>query len=232
MRILRVALMTVAGLAAVQAADIEGQIVIKHKLTRPTVTAAALSYERGVSVNLGAAQEEDPLAWERERVVIYLEGNLPSKPVTVTLEQKDRRFVSDTLVIPAGSTVSFPNLDPIFHNVFSLSKPKSFDLGSYPKDHTRTVTFSKPGVVFVHCHLHPNMAAAIVISPNLWNTKANAAGRFTLWGVPKGSYTIVAWHKAAGFFRQSIRVSENRATSVEFVIPIGENGAGNALARR
>jgi len=156
----------------------------------------------------------------------------PATPRTATLEQKNGRFVPDTQVIPVGSAVSFPNLDPVFHNVFSLSKPKSFDLGNYPKDHTRTVTFPKPGIVFVHCHLHPNMAAAIVVSPNQWNTKADAAGRFALSGVPAGAYTIVAWHKAAGFFRQFIRISEKNTTSVQFVIPFDENEAANAVARR
>src|SRR6185436_10878889 len=121
-----------------------------------------------------------PLAAERTRVVIYLEGQLPSMPVTATIEQRNRRFIPDTVVIPAGSAVSFPNFDPVFHNVFSLSKPKSFDLGNYPKDHSRTVTFPKPGVVFVHCHLHPNMSAAIVISPNQWHTKADATGQLSL----------------------------------------------------
>lgn len=227
-----VVLLSVASLAAVQAADIEGRVVIKRKLTRRTVTASARSYERGVSVEPGSSQDENPLAMERTRVVIYLEGELPSKPVTATLEQKNRRFLPDTLVVPAGSTVTFPNLDPIFHNVFSLSKPKTFDLGNYPKDQTRTVTFPKPGIIFVHCHLHPNMAAAIVISPNQWNTKPDAFGRFTLSGVPPGNYTIVAWHKAAGFFRQSVRVTENRAIGVEFVIPLDESGAANAVARR
>jgi plastocyanin len=232
MRILTAVLMFGLSLVPVRAADIEGQVVIKRKLTKPNVTAAARSYERGISVELGPGQEEDPLAVERTRVVIYLEGELPSAPVTATLEQRNRRFVPDTLVIPAGSAISFPNLDPIFHNVFSLSKPKSFDLGNYPKDQTRTVTFPKPGVVFVHCHLHPNMAAAIVISPNQWNTKPGAAGRFALSGMPPGSYTIVAWHKAAGFFRQSIRVSQDRATHVQFVIPLDDGGAVNAVARR
>jgi plastocyanin len=229
MRILGAALMTLVSLTA---ADIEGHIVIKRKLTRATVTAAAHSYARGVSVEIGSGQNQDPLASERARVVIYLEGELPATPVTATIEQKNGRFIPDTQVIPAGSAVSFPNLDPVFHNVFSLSKPKSFDLGNYPKDHTRTVTFAKPGVVFVHCHLHPNMAAAIVVSPNQWNTKADATGRFALSGVPAGSYTIVAWHKAAGFFRQSIRVPENRTTRVEFFIPFEKNNAANAVARR
>ena len=106
------------------------------------------------------------------------------------------------IVVPAGSTVSFPNLDPIFHNVFSLSKPKSFDLGNYPKDHTRTVTFPKPGIVIVGCHLHANMSAVIVVTPNRWSTTADAQGHFTLPAVPPGAYTVVAWHKSVGIFPQ------------------------------
>ena len=222
-------LLAIVVLSTAQAADIEGNVVITRKLTKRKVTAPASSYERGMAVELAPGADEDPLVFERERVVIYLEGQLSSSPITATLEQKNRRFIPETLVVPVGSTVSFPNLDPVFHNVFSLSKPKSFDLGNYAKDHSRTVTFPKPGIVFVHCHLHPNMAAAIVVSPNQWSTKADSAGRFALSGAPSGSYTIVAWHKSAGFFRQAVHLTENRAAAVEFVIPIEE---ATALARR
>ena len=222
-------LLAIVVLSTAQAADIEGSVVITRKLTKRKVTAPASSYERGMAVELAPGADEDPLVFERERVVIYLEGQLSSSPITATLEQKNRRFIPETLVVPVGSTVSFPNLDPVFHNVFSLSKPKSFDLGNYAKDHSRTVTFPKPGIVFVHCHLHPNMAAAIVVSPNQWSTKADAAGRFAISGAPSGSYTIVAWHKSAGFFRQAVHLTENRAAAVEFVIPVEE---ATALARR
>jgi hypothetical protein len=128
------------------------------------------------------------------------------------------------VVIQAGSKVSFPNNDPIFHNVFSLSGPKTFDLGNYPKGDTRVVTFPEPGIVYVNCHLHPNMAATIVVAPNRWNTRADRDGRFELADVPAGKYTIVAWHKAAGFLRQSIVVEPDRDENVEFLIPIDENG--------
>ena len=232
MRIVGVAFLAMVGMSAARAGDIEGNVVITRKLTKRKVTAPSLSYERGAAVELGSGAEEDPLVFERTRVVIYLEGQIPSTPITATMEQKNRRFIPETLVVPAGSTVSFPNLDPIFHNVFSLSKPQSFDLGNYPKDHTRTVTFSKPGIVFVNCHLHSNMAAAIVVSPNQWSTKADAAGRFTLSGAPSGSYTIVAWHKSAGFFRQAVHVPANRTAAVQFVIPINEAGIATAVARR
>jgi plastocyanin len=205
-----------------QAADIEGTIIVKRKLTKPKVTAVANSYERGPAVPLDADHEEDPLAAERSRVVLYLESDkLPSRSVTATLEQKNRRFgPSDVLVVPVGSTVSFPNLDDIFHNVFSLSKPKSFDLGNYAKNQTRTVTFTKPGLVFVNCHLHPNMSAVIVVTPNRWAVKATPSGKFVLPQVPPGKYTLVAWHKAAGFFRQEVTVTDKGISGIEFLIPL------------
>jgi hypothetical protein len=112
-----------------------------------------------------------------------------------------------------------------------LSKPKTFDLGNYAQDHTGPVDFNKPGIVFVNCHLHPNMAGAILVSPNRWATKADAAGRFVLHDVPAGSYTIVAWHRAAGFFRQTVRVTKDRAGAVEFIIPLDE-GDSKVVAQR
>lgn len=213
-------LVGVMGLAPLQAADIDGTIVVQRHLTKARVTAAANTYARGVAVELHSDASKDVLSFERSHVVIYLEGSLPSKPSTGTMEQKDRQFFPDMLVLPAGSTVSFPNLDPIFHNVFSLSKPKEFDLGNYPKDHTRTVTFVKSGIVFINCHLHANMGAVIVITPNQWNTRADAAGQFKLADVPPGTYTIVAWHKAAGFFRQQVTVTNSGSTPVSFFIPL------------
>jgi plastocyanin len=207
------------------AGDIQGTIIVQHRLTKRRVTPSIGSYDRGTVVDLKADvkdDSEDILNFEREHVVIYLEGDLPSGSGGVTAEigQQNRRFVPDTLWIPAGSTISFPNLDPIFHNIFSLSKPKEFDLGNYSQDHTRTVAFPKPGVVFVNCRLHPNMSAAIVITPNRWGVKAGPDGKFTIAGVPHGSFTIVAWHKAAGVFRQRVTIGDEPVV-VSFFIPIG-----------
>ncbi|HLH07491.1 MAG TPA: hypothetical protein VKW78_09650 [Terriglobales bacterium] len=207
-----------------RAGDIEGNVIIQHKLTKRKVTASADPYQRGTAVVLGSDQEKDPLSFERTHVVIYLEGDLGTNKIEAELNQQDRRFSPDLVVVPVGSTVSFPNLDPIFHNVFSLSKAKSFDLGNYPKDETRTVTFPKPGIVFVDCHLHPNMSAVIVVTPNRWTTKADASGRFVLPDVRPGSYTIVAWHKSAGFFRKTVRVTDDHAANVDFTIPLNEEG--------
>src|SRR5579883_2393162 len=174
-------------LAATLAGEsIDGNILITRKLTRRRVTPGVAEYQRGAFAQLGHDQPEDPLSYERSHVVIWIEGQPDSRPAAASLEQTGRRFVPDLVAIPAGSTVSFPNLDPIFHNVFSLSKPKSFDLGNYPKGDTRKVVFSRPGIVYVGCHLHPNMAAVIVVTPGEC-VKAGADGRFSLDDVPPGA---------------------------------------------
>ena len=219
--LLRVTLIAVCGLAPLWSADITGTIIIERKLTKLRVTPAAELYQRGTTVAL-TQNEIDPLAWERSHVAVYLEGltQTATAQSTLTMAQDHRRFVPDLLVIAAGSVVSFPNLDPIFHNVFSLSKPKNFDLGNYPQGQSRKVTFNTPGIVFVDCHLHANMAASIVIAPNRWNTRVDDSGKFALPDVPPGTYTVVAWHKTAGFFRKQITVTDKAGARVEFAIPL------------
>jgi plastocyanin len=217
-------LLLLAAASALPAVDVPGTIFIKHKLTRRKVTAAALPYDRGMLVPLASDPGEDQLAFERRHVVIYLDEAIPAAPVTATLAQRNRQFVPDLVVVPAGSAVSFPNIDPIFHNVFSLSKPKSFDLGNYANGQTRTVTFSKAGIVLVNCHLHTNMTAAIVVTPNACFARSGEDGHFELRNVPAGRHTVVAWHKAAGFFRKTIDVREGHPPVLEFSIPLSENG--------
>jgi len=212
------------------AQDITGAILIKKQLSRRSVTASVSIYQRGVAVKLGKDDEQDPLAFERSRVIIYLEpapgtaaGIVSDTPHAQQIEQIDRRFSPDLLVVPVGSTVSFPNMDPIFHNIFSLSKPRSFDLGSYDKGDTRTVTFPKPGIVDVYCHLHPNMAATVVVAPTRWYARADKSGQYRIPNVPPGQYTIVAWHKSAGFFRKTIQIESGHDAVADFFIPIQDD---------
>src|ERR1700758_3853367 len=130
MRIRRLnVLLAIVAFAAVACGEtITGTILIKKRLTRPSVTPAVSVYQRGPAVKLGTDAEQDPIAYERSRVVLYLEGpDLATahrpKPDSTEIQQIDRRFLPDLVVVPVGSTVSFPNMDPIFHNIFSLSKP-------------------------------------------------------------------------------------------------------------
>jgi plastocyanin len=233
MKILRILIAILTLVPCAPAQDVTGTILIKKKLTKPSVTAAVPIYQRGVTVELGKDAAEDPLSFERSHVVIYLEGPVPAesappKPVTLPMQQINRRFSPDLLVVPVGTAVSFPNMDPVFHNIFSLSKAKSFDLGSYNKGESRSVTFSKPGVVFVYCHLHPNMEATIVVTPNRWFARSDSAGQYRIPDVPPGQYTVVAWHKAAGFFRKTIVVGPGHNATADFFIPIGDDAPQRA----
>jgi plastocyanin len=210
---------------------IEGTVIIKRRLTKKKVTAPASSYTRGIGVELKPESRDDILDLERSRVIVYLEGKLPKSVAGAEIVQEGRHFVPDTVAIPAGSTVTFPNRDPIFHNVFSLTKAKSFDLGNYAQGQMRTVTFPKPGIVFVHCHLHPNMTAAILVAPNSFVTIAGKDGKFNFHDVPSGDYIAVAWHRAAGFFRHPVKVSAAGDASVEFFIPLDEDQPKKSIAK-
>lgn len=206
-----------------RAGDIEGEVVITRRLTRPRVTSPVETYRRGSLVELEPEVSSDWLAYERSHVAVFLEGSFPPEaaPPAAVIEQRGRRFVPDLVVIPAGASVSFPNLDPIFHNVFSLSKAKSFDLGNYPRNQTRLVQFPAPGIVTVGCHLHPNMSATIVVAPNRWATAADREGRFALKGVPAGRHGLVAWHRGAGPIRRVVEVPAEGSIFVRFEIPAG-----------
>jgi plastocyanin len=234
-----VCLLTGLSLSAAGAAQgISGTILIKKKLTRPSVTASVPIYQRGVAVKLGKDADDDPIGYERSRVVVYLEGSVAggapdSGPASnVEVQQLDRRFVPDVVVVPVGSMVSFPNMDPIFHNVYSLSKAKAFDLGSYDKGETRRVTFLKPGIIEVYCHFHPNMAATVVVTPNRYFARPDRTGHYSLPDVPPGHYTLVAWHRTAGFFRKSIDVEAGQTASADFLIPVEADSEQMAMKDR
>jgi plastocyanin len=223
--------MLVAFATSAGAENVTGTILIKRSLTKKSVTASVSVYQRGPVVELGKDAHEDPISFERSRVVIYLEATnsatvlparaLPAQP-PAQIEQLNRRFVPDLAIVPVGSTVSFPNMDPIFHSVFSLSKSKTFDLGSYDKGDSRKVVFTKPGVVDIFCHLHPNMMATIVVTPNRWYVRSDPSGHYQIENVPPGRYTVVAWHKFAGFFRKEITVDAGHDAVADFFIPLGE----------
>lgn len=201
------------------AGEIRGHVIITQGLTKKRVTLPTYQL-RGTAVKLPS--ESLPAIDELGRVAVYLEGSGLSTgtPVSLEMKQLEREFAPDIVVVPIGSTISFPNGDPIFHNVFSLSKPKQFDLGFYPAGQTRKVRFDKAGMVQVYCHLHANMNAVILVVPSAWYGRLGPDGNVVLSGVPAGSYDIVGWHKSAGFLRQHIRVPETGSVEVEMLIPM------------
>jgi plastocyanin len=170
---------------------------------------------------------------ELGNVVIYIESGPVTgtasapKPARPTMRQEELSFVPHVLAIQKGMSVEFPNGDPIFHNVFSLSKPASFDLGRYPKGASRSVRFDKPGMVKVFCHIHSDMSAVIVVLDNPYFATPDTGGRYSIDGLPPGEYTVVGWHERARPLRRTIRIQPGQAANVDFKIPLTEPAVGD-----
>ena len=115
------------------------------------------------------------------------------KPKKRIIEQRDRQFAPRLLAVPVGSTVVFPNFDPVYHNVFSVSPAKSFDLGIFKNGEAREVTFGKEGLIRLGCNLHSNMLAHVVVVASAHYVVTSPKGEFTFKNLPPGEYTARAW---------------------------------------
>jgi plastocyanin len=203
------------------ASEVSGKIILQKK-PRKRVLVPAVYDLRGMPM---PDQSSDKVPTnEFDRVAIWLESDHDeaAPPVTATMQQRNRHFEPELLVIPVGSAVEFPNFDAIFHNIFSLSRTQAFDLGYYPKGQTRIVKFSHPGIVQVYCHVHPNMYAAIVVTPGRWSGKPAQDGTFSWPDVPPGKYRLMIWQKFVGIFRKDIVVPPAGDVSINLSIPVEE----------
>lgn len=163
---------------------------------------------------------------ELTNVVVYLESapTLTSAPAARTatpkMEQARETFLPHVLPVVVGTTVEFANGDPIFHNVFSLSKASSFDLGRYPKGSSRMVRFDRPGVVKVFCHIHSDMSAVVLVLDNPFFTVPDSSGAFELVDIPAGRYVVTGWHERARPIRREVTIEGGRQTEIELAIPL------------
>lgn len=121
----------------------------------------------------------------------------PSRRVIARMEQKGKQFIPHVLAIQAGSQVSFPNLDPLFHSAFSNFSGQVFDLGLYAPGTSRTVSFNRTGVVRVFCNIHPSMSAVIMVLKDPWFTVTDIRGAFRIADVPPGEYRLRLFHERA-----------------------------------
>jgi plastocyanin len=138
------------------------------------------------------------VAKDLSTVVVYVDGlKVQAAPRTVDVTMKDKAFEPRLVVIPVGSRVRFPNQDPIFHNVFSVSGDNRFDLGLYKESEGKSQPFGEPGVVKVYCNIHPQMSAIVLVRDNPFFTLATRDGHFRLEGIPAGTRQITAWHEKA-----------------------------------
>jgi plastocyanin len=157
--------------------------------------------------------------------VVYAErvdAPAPVRPGAFSITQKSKTFIPRVLVVPTGSSVSFPNEDPIFHNVFSLSAPQPFDLGLYRAGVATSRTFTQPAVYYVFCNIHPQMVAFLVVAPSTFVAMAAADGSWSL-DVPPGRYRITALSERAS--PVAIEVTVGKGTTEAPPIALDESVA-------
>ena len=162
---------------------------------------------------------------DRTRSVVYLEVapqpafELPVGP-PVVLDQRDEAFLPYVLAVTVGTTVEFPNNDRTYHNVFSLSKPRRFDLGRYPRGESRSVRFDRPGVVRVFCEIHSHMNAFVLVFAHPYFAVTDAEGRYRLERVPPGEYQLSVWNDGLVRETRTVRVPpEAPVVEQDFSLP-------------
>jgi plastocyanin len=218
-----VTLVTVAAAPGRQAAG-----VIRGRVRVADRVPAMLDHRPAVA-DLGASvlhEARDPL--EERRAVVYLESAprqafAELQPGRARLNQRGEQFIPHVLAITVGTTVDFPNHDAEFHNVFSLSKTKTFNLGSYPQGQSRAVTFDKPGIVPVSCDIHRHMSAYILVFSHPFFAVTEDDGRYTIADVPAGTYTLMLWSELGKSEPRVITVVSGGATDVDFQIGRGQS---------
>jgi plastocyanin len=202
--------------AAARPGTIRGRVEVRRSLPasdrRPLV--AELSTPESV-----AARD----VVERTRSVVYLESAPrgafeQSEPGRAVMDQRNETFVPHILAITTGTTVDFPNSDRIYHNVFSLSKTRRFDLGRYPVGHSKQVRFDQPGIVRVFCDIHSHMNAFILVFGHPFFAVTDAEGRYHIDNIPPGAYSVVAWNEGIATESRPATVPDGGVAELDFTV--------------
>ena len=141
------------------------------------------------------------------------------EPGRAVMDQRNETFVPRLLAVTTGTVVDFPNSDRTYHNVFSLSRARRFDLGRYATGRAKSVRFDRPGVVRVFCDIHSHMSAFILVFNHPFFRVTDVDGRFRIDDVPAGTYTVVGWHEGEARVQRSVTVPPGGAVELDLEVP-------------
>jgi plastocyanin len=191
------------------------QAVIEGRVELPKTSSAPVVIKRYEIVTQGGV-----LATRPPLAVAYLEGSFPKRKsgADTQMLQKDLAFVPTLLPVQMGTKVAFPNLDDTYHNIFSFSPAKRFDLGRYRPDETPipSVVFDVPGLVTVRCDIHEHMRALILVLDTPYFAMSDGDGRFRLSGLPPGHYTLKAWLSSKKTLERPVELTNRSILRVNF----------------
>jgi plastocyanin len=190
------------------------------------VLAPAVAAQGSVTGQLAIVEGPGAERSDFRSAVVYLEPEgrtappaaVPEALRATTIAMTQREFVPHVRAIMAGGTVAFPNQDPFSHNVFSNADPAPFDLGLYRRGVSRSATVPRVGVYPVYCNIHSRMTSFVVAVPAPYVAFAAADGRFTIGGVPEGSYLLHAWHERTGEVTRRVTVTAAGAAVPRLVL--------------
>ncbi len=157
------------------------------------------------------------------RSVVYLESAPRGAFDTnegghAVMDQRNETFVPHVLAIMTGTTVDFPNSDKFYHNVFSLSKTRQFDLGRYAAGNSRPVRFDRAGIVRVFCDIHSHMNAYIIVFSHPFFAMTDNEGRYRIENVPPGTYGVIAWNEGTSSETRPITVPDGGVAELDFTL--------------
>ena len=157
------------------------------------------------------------------RSVVYLEAAPRGAFETIgggraIMDQRNETFVPHVLAITTGTTVDFPNSDRIYHNVFSLSKVRRFDLGRYAAGRSESVRFDRPGIVRVFCDIHSHMNAFILVFSHPFFAITDPDGRYRIDNVPPGTYNVTAWNEGTPSEPTPVTVPDGGIAELDFTL--------------
>ena len=194
-----------------------GQTTIEGKVALPKAAAASVPPPRYAGQSGEAAPPDPPTA------VVYLEGQFPAAatnrpPATNQVLQLGMQFHPALLPVRVGTRVEFPNGDDFYHNVFSYSKTKRFDLGRYRKSDrpAPVVVFDKPGVVKLYCEIHAHMRGVILVLDTPYFTSTDTNGVYTLTNAPAGNYVLKAWLDEKHVYEKPVSLEAGQRLRVDF----------------
>ena len=182
--------------------------------------AAAVARRPGVA-DLGTPAGRDMP--DLLRSVVYLESAPRGAFETndgghAVMDQRNETFVPHVIAITTGTTVDFPNSDAFYHNVFSLSKTKAFDLGRYAAGNSRPVRFDRPGIVRVFCDIHAHMNAYILVFGHPFFALTDKDGRYRIENVPPGTYGVIAWNEGTSSETRPVSVADAGVAELDFTL--------------
>jgi plastocyanin len=203
------AVFSIMPVALLASAVVEGRVELPKSHTAPV---QAKRYE--IVTKGGVLSTQPPLA------VVYLDGAFPNPASLPTKQvaQKDLTFVPALLPVPAGTKVEFPNLDDTYHNIFSYSPAKRFDLGRYRPEERPipTQVFDKLGLVTLRCDIHEHMRGLILVLNTPYFVMTDTEGHFRLSGLPAGHYTLKAWIDSRTTREKPVELKNGETLHVDF----------------